>query len=294
VRVENYNAVLYRDGQGLMPARLEPPVSSAGSEATGLLGMELGHPIFRFRRGTDPMPGAVIGRYFPTMVRPADARVLGTYTSGQPFLIEGPRGRGRVLLLTTPLDADWNMMPLYPFYLPFVQSMVRYTAAPALPPRNLAPGEALLASFDAPIEDVRIERGGERLSGIAITAGGTQVRFEDTTRPGVYRLSARVKSPGSPGSPGSAASAGSPTRVLHYAVAAPREESDLTPLLPEQWDQLRNGLGMSILNPGAQPLSRTIAAQRSGLELWLPLLMMALGLGLVEQILTRRWGREAA
>ena len=281
VRVDNFNAMLYRDGQGLSPARLDAPVSADGSEATGLLGMELTHPIFRFRRGTDPLPGAVIGRYFPVNPRPADARVLGTYSSGRPFLIEGPRGRARVLLVTTPLDADWNMMPLYPFYLPFVQSMVRYAAAPALPPRNLLPGQALLASFEAAVEEVRLERGGERLRDIAITGGGTQVRFEDTTRPGVYRLSARLQMPGNP------------TRILHYTVAAPREESDLSPLLPEQWNQLR-AMSFGMMNPAQEAISRSVASQRSGSELWLPLLLAAIGLGLCEQFLARWWGREAA
>jgi hypothetical protein len=92
-RVDNFNSLLYRDGLGLSPAKLEAAVAGDGSRATALLGLELAHPIFRFRRGSDPLPGAVIGRYFPAIPRQGDSRVLATYGSGEPFLIEGPRGR---------------------------------------------------------------------------------------------------------------------------------------------------------------------------------------------------------
>src|SRR5438094_196980 len=92
----------------------------------GAAAIRTSRAILRFRRGSDPLPGAVIGRYFPAVPRQGDSRVLASYASGEPFLIEGPRGRGRVLLVTSPLDGDWNTLPLFPFYLPFVQSMVRY------------------------------------------------------------------------------------------------------------------------------------------------------------------------
>ena len=57
-----------------------------------------------------------------------DARLLGTFSNGRPFLIERPYGRGRVLMLTTSLDNGWTSLPLSNFYLPFVQSLARYAA----------------------------------------------------------------------------------------------------------------------------------------------------------------------
>ena len=49
-------------------------------------------------------------------------------------------------IATTPLDADWSTLPLSNFYLPFVQSAVRYLAAGAVPNRNLRPGQVLEAN----------------------------------------------------------------------------------------------------------------------------------------------------
>src|ERR1041384_7885196 len=86
-----------------------------------------------------PLAPSTIGRSFPASAPQADAE-LAEYGSGDPFLIEGKSGRGRVLLVTTPLDADWSTLPLTNFYLPFVQSAVRYLAAGAVPDRNLRPG----------------------------------------------------------------------------------------------------------------------------------------------------------
>ncbi|HEX2973475.1 MAG TPA: BatA domain-containing protein [Tepidisphaeraceae bacterium] len=280
-RIDNYNTVLYRNGTGLMPARLEPPVSADGSRATSLLGLELSHPIFRFCRGADPLPGAVVGRYFPSILRSADAFSLGTYASGHPFLIEGPRGRGRVLLITTPLDADWNTLPLQPFFLPFIQSAVRYVCAPSLPSRNLSPGQALIASFDEPLEgrSVLLSRNDEPIIALPIPSNRNQIVFDDTQRPGIYRLQATVK-------------AADPQRIIHFVVQGPRNESDLLPLTPEQWTQLRTAYDFMQLDPTPRPITATLTRSREGRELWFYVLLTVMFLGIAEMWLTRRWSRE--
>ncbi|HEY7116886.1 MAG TPA: VWA domain-containing protein, partial [Tepidisphaeraceae bacterium] len=148
-RVENYNAQLYRDGAGIMPVKLSAATAEDGSEATTLQGItDFDHPIFRFLKGRpDPIPLVTIGRYFPAEVRGRDARVLAQYASGKPFLVESPAGRGRVLVMTTPLDADWSTLPLSNFYLPFAQSAVRYLTAALLAERNLTPWQPIVARF---------------------------------------------------------------------------------------------------------------------------------------------------
>lgn len=277
-RVENYNSVLYRGGLGLLPARLEPPVPPDGSRATTLLGLELKHPIFRFRRGTDPIPAAVFGRYFPAATRTTDVRVLGTYSSGEPFLIEGPRGRGRVLMLTTSLDADWTTLPLYAFYLPFVQSMVRYAAAPSVAPRNLPMGSALTAVFEDVVESAAVVRGEER-STVPVSGRSNQVVFTEAARPGVYRLTAKVKGK---------------DRVVHFVVQYPREESDLGGMTEEAWEAQREGLRFARLDPARAAILPVLAADRGGRDLWLVLLMAVVMLGAGEVWLARAWSERTA
>jgi hypothetical protein len=278
-RIDNYNAVLYRGGLGLLPARLEPPTPSDGSRATGLLGVELRHPIFRFRRGSDPLPTAVIGRYFPAVPRQADAVVLSSYSSGDPFLIEGPRGKGRVLLLTTPLDADWSTLPLSSFYLPFAQSMVRYACAPSVAPRNLAQGEPLLIWFDEPVERADLFRADEKPINLVGSRGSNQVRFADTFTPGVYRLRVHVHGQ---------------EKIIHFVVQAPHRESDLTPLSDEQWRTYGKSMHFARLDPAQGAIGPVLAADRGGRELWLVLLVLAMMLGVLELGLARFWSGAAS
>jgi hypothetical protein len=277
-RVENYNSVLYRGGLGLLPARLEPAAPPDGSRATTLLGLELKHPIFRFRRGADPIPAAVFGRYFPASMRTTDARVLGTYSSGEPFLIEGPRGRGRVLMLTTSLDADWTTLPLYQFYLPFVQSMVRYAAAPSVAPRNLPMGSALTAVFEDVVEGAIMVRGDERTT-VPVSGRSNQVVYTETAKPGVYRLTAKVKGK---------------DRVVHFVVQYPREESDLGSMTEEAWEARRKALRFARLDPAKEAILPVLAADRGGRDLWLVLLMAAVMLGAGEVWLARAWSERTA
>ncbi|MFI5378095.1 MAG: BatA domain-containing protein [Tepidisphaerales bacterium] len=272
-RVENFNDLLFRDGGGLSPARLMPPVPPDPSRATTLLGIELQHPVFRFRRGSDPRPEAVVARYFPAVPRPGDAKVLATLSSGDPFLVEAPCGRGKVLLLTSPLDVNWNTLPLYPFFLPFVQSLVRY-AAPSPPPRNVKPGEPLTAVFDEPIERAEIVRNDERPIPVVSSGRTTQVRYTETQHPGLYRLLAKVKGN---------------DRVVHFVVQPPRQESDLTPLSEENWRRLSTEMPFVRLDLEAQAIGPILAADRHGHELWLVLLAAAILAAAAELALTRLW-----
>ena len=50
--------------------------------------------------------------------------------------------------MTTSLDADWSTLPTTSFYLPFVQSMVRYLADTSSRRTVLAPGEAIELPID--------------------------------------------------------------------------------------------------------------------------------------------------
>ncbi|HZZ41364.1 MAG TPA: hypothetical protein VFE58_00365, partial [Tepidisphaeraceae bacterium] len=123
-----YTRLLYRNGVGVMPAALRAARGN-GEAATTLLGLTLEHQVFRFLKGmASPVPLVSVSQYFPADLREGDSRVLGSYATGDPFLIEGSFGSGRVLLVTTSLNAEWSDLPWTNFYLPFVQSCVRYVS----------------------------------------------------------------------------------------------------------------------------------------------------------------------
>jgi hypothetical protein len=281
-RVDNYNEQLWRDGAGILPAELEDATSADGSEATSIVGYDLSTPVFHFLHDQPDLPlSATIGRFFPTINRPPDSRTLAWYTSGAPFLIESHAGKGKVMLMTTSLDADWSTLPLSSFYLPYLQSAVRYLATGTIPVRNLSVGEPLTFSFDDLIDDratVDLPEGDSRPVSLAHFGSGSELRFADTWEPGIYRVHVH---------------ANTGERTVLFAVQLPADQSDLTQLTEAQWRELMAGLHMRRIDPSEHAVAATVAAVREGHQLWVWALVVALGLTVVELGLSRFWSRDA-
>ena len=281
-RIENYNDQLWRDGSGILPAELEYPTSADGSEATTIVGYDPSSPVFQFLHDRpDLMLTPTIGRYFPTNPRPSDAQPLAWYTSGPPFLIESHSGRGKVLLMTTSLDADWTTLPLSNFYLPYLQSAVRYLAAGTLPVRNVAVGEPIRATFDESIDDgasMELPSDERRPVSIVRFADVSELRFSDTREPGIYRLHLKDHTG---------------ERTLAFAVHASTDESDLTQLTAARWADLESALHMKRIDPNEQAVATTVASVREGYELWPWAIAAVLLLAIAELGLARYWSRDA-
>jgi Aerotolerance regulator N-terminal/von Willebrand factor type A domain len=276
-RIDDYNTQLYRDGAGILPGELQAPTPADGSEATSVLGYDATHSIFQFLRGKpDPIPSATIGRYFPAVARQTYAWPLAWYASGDPFLIEGSSERGRVILMTTSLDADWTTLPLSNFYLPFLQNAVRYLAAnPAQ--RNLTPGQPIQLSFpdgDAPRRVWLTDPQGHRSAmDVVRFAQQAEIRTTSTNAIGEYRLEIEET--------------GKTPYSLFYVVSPPLVESDLRQLTEARWKWLEQNLGVRRVEPTEQPLREVAAAGRSGSDLWLPLLALVLLLSTLEMAVSR-------
>ena len=302
-RPDDYNRALYRGGEGVLPAELRPPTPAGGSAATSVIGAEIAaagetadpagrsasaepHPIFQFLRGRPGLLASVtVGRYFPARPGSSEARVLASYASGHPFLIEGamPGGRGRVLLLTTTIDADWGTLPLSNFYLPFVQSMVRYLCLSSVPDHDLRPDQPIRLTFDTAASG-----GGERSATLTRPDGQTvalpliklgprqEVRYDDTRRPGRYKVTVTE--------------GGGNQRVEHFVVGPPLEESNLAGVEAGRWRELEAELSAQRVEPGRVSIAAELSGERDGAELWGPALGAVFILALLEMML----GRAAA
>lgn len=278
-RVDNYNARFYREGGGILPAMLQPPTAADGSESTSLLGMQVDHPVFQFERGRVEPPAATVTRYFPAIPRQVNSVVLGRYLSNDPFLIEGWSESGQVFLMTTALDSDWTTLPLSNFYLPFVQSAVRYLASGAVPDGNLAPGKVIHLKFDESrvgrtVSLMRPDGKTVKLEVVVRPEKQPEVRYGDTELPGTYRLTVRE--------------AGK-AQTVYFIVRPPREESDLSQLPEERWQSLERSLGFTRVDPTVRPVMDALAADREGRELWGWALGATLALAVLEMCITR-WG----
>jgi hypothetical protein len=247
--------------------------------------------VFRFLRGRpDPLPSSTIGRYFPARPRQPDARSLAEFTSGWPLLIEAQRQererRGRVILMTTPLDIDWGNLPFSNFYLPFMQSIVRYLAGGSVDAHNLSPGEPVVATLETSAVNraVTILPPGEKDPlPLEVTRVGDQaeVRHAATRRPGNYRV--LVPEPD-----------GKPPRTIHYVVTAPRDESNLAQLTNDRWRELSRALGFERVEAAEESIPSVMAESRDGRELWSALLCAALALAVLELAMARAFTRSAA
>ena len=280
-RVENYDQELWRDGAGILPAELEDATPSDGAEATAIVGYDPTTPVFQFLHDQPDLTlSSTIGRYFPTGTHPSDAHVLAWYTSGAPFLIESRAGRGKALLMTTSLDADWSTLPLSSFYLPYVQSAVRYLAAGTLPSRNLLLGQPIEATFDDPLDDhatLDLPGGETRQVPLARFGATADLHWADTHEPGLYHVRVRERTG---------------ERALLFAVRLPPEQSDLTQLTDARWDELERGLHLRRIDPNDRPIATVVAGSREGYDLWPWALGMAILLAAGELGLARRWSRQ--
>ncbi len=179
--------------------------------------------------------------------------------------------------MTTPLDADWNTLPLSNFYLPFVQSAVRYLAGGAVIRGNLAPGDLIKMTLDdvVPSENFTLIRPDGRtvkLDAVHLEKQA-ELRYADTEQPGIYRVQAQESA--------------KPAETTFFIVHPPREESILTQLDEEKWQWLERSLGFTRIDPTERPVLETLGAHREGRELWGLLMLAVFTLAVMEMLVAR-------
>ncbi|HVV17346.1 MAG TPA: BatA and WFA domain-containing protein [Polyangia bacterium] len=202
-------------------------------------------------------------------------RILLRYESGAPALVETQVGRGRVLLLTTSVDREWTDLPIRPGFLPLVQEAARYLAgAPSGEvTAALAVGEKreiLLGPDERRLEVVR--PGGDSRWLIPPSRPDPRARravvFTETDEPGFYRVR---------GARADGTIAERPD--ASFVVELDPGESDPA-RLPDQRRPDRSG---GRAGSGPPPQRR--------MELWHLLGAVAIGLVLMESLLTLRFRR---
>jgi hypothetical protein len=108
---EAYNRELYRGGRGWLPARLDGVAGDLArpERAAAVDEKQLHHPALElFRDGpSGTLERVRLPRWCPVAAGPS-ASVGALLTTGDPLLVERPRGKGKVLLCTVPLDRSWG------------------------------------------------------------------------------------------------------------------------------------------------------------------------------------------
>lgn len=115
--------------EGLLPGTLEGTRDRAGDGGGVIASLELQHPLFAAFRGAGggAITSARFFRYREFRPSPG-ATVLARYDDGAPALVAAEVGRGRVVVMTTPLDGTWSDLVLLPSFVPLIHGVVGHAA----------------------------------------------------------------------------------------------------------------------------------------------------------------------
>ncbi len=168
--------------EGIVDARRE-----LGYEA--IIGeVDLRHAIFQ-PFGSNETSAILRPRFrrFARLNPAADVRVLGRFDSGDPFLVQRERGRGRIMFHASTFGTAWTDMPLDEMYVPFLYELVGFARRAAGERRNFTIGESVpIAGRPGGSVEVRTPDG--RIYSVDVDADG-RGRFDRTDIPGHYRAS---------------------------------------------------------------------------------------------------------
>jgi len=302
-----YNEDLYAEGDGLLPVRLVDVEGDPQGEQWVYFDLQSSrHPVLGIFEGENNpfVEGAKIFRYWLAEV-PAELRESGdvsiparyTDAASSPAMVERSIGEGRVVVLTTAADVDWNNWPQDHSYLVVMQELVRYLAPDRTGQGTLSVGDVIREPFDFVKydmqSDVAIEGpGGEKTplqpqqpADDEVAAGSSaseaaapeffRIRFDGVSTRGFYRMEMKRKDDG---------------RVEErlYAANVDPREGDLQRV---ERAALQQELGEGVRVVGFEELS-TLSTEGARSELWLYVLAMLVGVLACEQLLGWWFGRR--
>ena len=131
--IRAYNDLFYANGKGPLPARLVDAVNSTdkvrGEEITG----DLNHPVLeQFKAKPTMIPYNRVFRHIKAELpanSPATVLLKGV-ESGDPIIVLSKFGQGRVALVTTSANSDWNNFGAHKTLVPLLQVLSFYLAPP--------------------------------------------------------------------------------------------------------------------------------------------------------------------
>ncbi len=202
-----YNEELYADGKGIMPGKIGMIRGDETEETWSYFHpVKTNHSVMRIFEGdSNPLIEAVkIFRWWQVeaseaAVTDGSAVIVAEFTDPDksPALVEGRFGEGRVLMMTSPLDADWSSWPEEgASYVIAMQETVRYLARSRVREGLLAVSDPIEQSIN--LADYRSDAAVEApITGrVGVQAqpppegNSTEwsIRFEETGNRGFYRL----------------------------------------------------------------------------------------------------------
>lgn len=197
-----YNAELFRGGEGLLPAPLGGARTPSSPSAGGVADFQPeDHPVFRAFSGerNSFLQTISIRTFFEIDERSLapESRVIARHRSGAPLAVERTLGKGRVVLFLTTAGDAWTSWPQNPTYVVAMLLLNDRLSESARHDAGAIVGEPWKVRFDPAAfqSSVVVDRPGETPGGrvqetleAALEGGEAVATFENTLRPGVYRM----------------------------------------------------------------------------------------------------------
>ncbi len=307
-----YNATLFRDGSGLLPAKLGERVR--GARPFHLNIVDRLHPIMRpLSLEGDPLGLSDIPFFEFFDCKPWDAgetlaedvssngtddegetgmasaslaRVLAVFRDDQdyPAIIERKFGQGQVLLVTTGADKEWHLWPNHPTYLPVMMELALHIAKRGVDHADYSAGVPIEMPIDNSIfeSDVIVRTPAyptERE--VVVTAKppddgeGLIATWTDTKRSGVYQFVLKRRDEGQ--------------TIRLVSVNLDTRESDVASANESELRQANEGVPIEYVD-GVEALSGEVGNPRT--EMWRLVLLAVVATLLFEQFLAWSWGRK--
>jgi hypothetical protein len=263
----------WREGDGLLPARIAGPASGQARPGRP----QIGHPAMApFASAADTLRAVAVQRWWRLEGASAAAggpaaEVLLALDSGDPLVVARQRGLGRAAALATGLDPDWSGFAAAPAVVPLLRGLIADLGSVVLPPRNLRAGDRLVhvPPGRAPGADAAASGpAGDLALAAATWEGRPALQSEPLPTAGGYRVR-----------DGDASAA--------YAVTLAAGESALAPLDDAVREACLGGLPVISAEDEAAVRS-TFSGDASGRELWRWLLLAALLTLAAEGLWSRR------
>lgn len=289
VLTDNFNRLLFANGRGLVPARIDGSVGDAAKKQDSFAFNPLGfqHPIVAMYAGTTDaviagLTGARTWQYHKLQL-PAgsSARVALAFAgTNDPAVIESNSGRGVVFQLATSADSGWTSWPLHPSFPPIMEQLILQACVGKLRERNVQVGQpfdhALPPSGEEASATITRPDGRSTTTKTRNEGDLTRLVIEDTELSGNYQVKF-----------------GPPlASQTSFSANTDIAESDLTKLDREGLAQALPGWSFSYFTDW-QSLTRNASAVSQRGELHRPFLIAVIVLLLLESILAWKFGHHA-
>jgi len=277
VNPDNYNKVLYAQGNGPLPcelraARSGDPVRMQARKSSGEILQRLDsfgiglesvstRSFFEVKSETIDKSSVIVAEYGDDHASPA--------------VIQKSFGRGMAVLFTASADARWSNLPLDPSGAVFLYETIAQAAATSNATKLLDVGRPI--EIDWPLEEADgafTVTGPEDLKSTlhAKPQGGRyRLIFEDTTRPGFYEIRSGTK-----------------TSLVAANVSA--AESDPAPIGARQIEAMLPGLPVKLIDASESTEAAMVAEGEMG-ALWPALIALAAALFILELALAQHFSR---